>query len=197
MTRTLIFLLLAAATCAVHAQSGPYREAGLAFHGLNHFGVIYRTGTADRLWRFNSSFVTGNNEKSRSDNQERIIRNFNGSLWAGREYRKSLHEKIQIRTGFDISLDFRHWKQKTDDLTVFNNDDEQSRTTWRPGVNAVIGMNYLISDRMLVGFELLPGIGYVFGTEMRRSAGQNREWDISGFDVDLSNSAMLTFVLRW
>lgn len=181
-------------------SSSTQKEIGLAFYGFDNFGLVYRTGTPTRLWRFNNSFILGNNQNQKSDDTHRTDQSFGVSLSAGREFRKSIHEKIQFRSGFDFSFSFSHQKFAQDDLTPNNNDSGYEWTTWRPGINAVVGVNYSLGDRMQIGFEILPGIGYTMGSRTDYqyfiNNGEKVKSDLSGFNVNFSNSALVTFVIK-
>lgn len=53
---------------------------------------------------------------------------------------------------------------------------------------------------MQIGFEILPGIGYTMGSRTDYqyfiNNGEKVKSDLSGFNVNFSNSALVTFVIK-
>jgi hypothetical protein len=72
----------------------------------------------------------------------------------------NLSVKRSILDGVDLSADFDLLNTDTDDKTFFNSDRERRINSWSTGFNAVMGLNYEISDRILLGAEFLPRLAY-------------------------------------
>ena len=102
-------------------------------------------------------------------------------------------DNFEFRYGGDLS--FRYYKSDFDfdDKTPSNQDRRNNKTTYNSGINIVIGFNYLINEKFLLGAEILPGIGYTTGESViTNSAGSiETKSDISGFNYGLSNNGAL------
>ena len=46
------------------------KEVGISFRDLNNFGMFFKTGTSQSLWRFGAMSTSGNFQKSEYDSTE-------------------------------------------------------------------------------------------------------------------------------
>jgi len=174
------------------------KEVAIGFSSLNSFGLSYKFGKPNSLWRINTIIATGSNIDETSDSVGQTYSNFNIKFRFGKEFRKSLTEKLEFRYGADLSFGYTNRKSERDDKTISNNDILNERITYSPGLNLVLGFNYLISDNILIGAEILPSFEYVTGTSEQLSNGTEIKSDISGFNYGFTNSsALLTFAYRF
>jgi hypothetical protein len=192
---TLFFML---AATQLNAQDR-IKEAGLTFRNLDNFGLNYKTGTQQSLWRFGSMYASGYSQKELSDNNGDVDQSSNGlGFRIGREYRKEIIEALQFRIGFDLSFT---WSKQEYKSTYADGSISQmnSRNTYGPGANGVIGLNYVVKDKFLIGAEIMPGFGYSFGsTTQQYMSNPEIERDLSGWNYDLSSSsAVLTLAFRF
>lgn len=145
----------------MNAQETPKKqEVGIVFSDLNNFGLTYRVGNAQALWRFNTLLINGRVNNSYGDSTDIINTRFGTSLSVGREYRKPITEKLTFRYGLDLFTALNTQHQKVDDKTVNDQDQNNRSTAFRPGINAVIGVNYALGDGLLLGVEILPFVSY-------------------------------------
>lgn len=125
------------------------KEVGLTFYNLDGFGMTYRIGKQNALWRFNTGFVSG----GRAYFGDNTNYNFGFGLSAGREWRKEVTAKLDFRYGFD--LQYNYAKQTNE--SSFNGFPLENVTyVTSGGVGAVIGFNYEISNSLFIGAEILP-----------------------------------------
>ncbi len=203
MKKLLLILLCVSVSGVLGAQEiKKQREIGLVFSDLNSFGLTYKTGTEKSLWRFNTLFFSG---YSREDSADSLVNKYNGnnfSVKIGKEYRKGISDKLELRYGADLSFAYAYSKTDNDDKTINNNDLLYETRTYQPGLNLVFGLNYIFGDNFKIGAELLPGFSYLTGSSVQtRGSGNNNdesENDISGFYYGLSNtSALISFTYRF
>ena len=64
-----------------------------------------------------------------------------------------------------------------------------------PGIEFIIGINYVLSDEFVIGVALSAGFNYVSGKSTRKhyyqQNGNEIESDISGWNFGLSNTPVL------
>lgn len=103
MYKSLLFGLMLCFTTPLFAQEKPLRrELGLTFTGINSFGLTYRQGGDESLWRFRAFSALGNTNNETADSSNRLSQNFDFFLGAGREYRAPLTGNFQLRYGADL-----------------------------------------------------------------------------------------------
>lgn len=176
------------------------REAGLTFQSLNGFGLNYKTGSTSALWRFNSMYLTAYQQNEKDESTEQTERNAGISIRAGREYRKDIVDNLEFRYGFDIFASYNSQKYETRNILNPENGTIQNRKTFHPGVSAVLGVNYVINQKLIFGAEIMPGISYTTGKQTQKSYYNpvKTEKDITGFNMQVSSSsALLTIAYRF
>jgi hypothetical protein len=144
------------ASSGVLAQGGKQKEVGLIFSSLNSYGITYKTGYSNRLWRFNSLFLSANEQKGpvTAVNVKRGEAGFS----FGREFRRILVEDLELRYGVDAGYFYSYYKRWNDPASssiVF-----QRSRTHGPSLNAVVGLNYVVKDQFVFGIEIRPGFAY-------------------------------------
>ncbi|MCT4637532.1 MAG: hypothetical protein N4A72_07475 [Bacteroidales bacterium] len=197
-----ILLCLSMAYVLTAQENSKQREVGLVFSNFDNFGISYKTGTKRSLWRYNTLIVRGNNNKEDGD-FEKITRNNTGfELKFGKEFRRDISDKLEFRFGADLSFRYRDIKyeneSKIDNVVTLKN----NRTVYEPGLNLVLGFNYVVNDNIIIGAEMLPFVRYSTGTSETRernySVNSNTyidvDSDISGFSYGLSNSSVMLSV---
>lgn len=147
----------------------------------------------------NSLVINGNELTEVTDNWEKNSNSFGLAIAIGKELRNSITNNLELRYGVDLSFNYSSVKRTIDDKSSSNNDLEIGSTTYRPGVNLVFGLNYVIKDNFVIGAELLPGITYLTGTrETYKGTNEIDKFDISGFNYGISNtSARLTLLYKF
>lgn len=172
------------------------KEVGLVFNNLDNFGLTYKTGSDNSLWRFNTLFISGSNLDETADSLVMQFSNMGFRVSFGREYRKEIAEKLELRFGADISFRYTQSKSEYNYKSVNNYDRLYERITYQPGINLVLGLNYVFNGSFVIGAEVLPSFSYTTGTSVQKnyysSTGSNEiKSDISGFNYGLSTSSVL------
>ncbi len=169
------------------------KEVGLVFSNLNSFGLTYKIGTEKSLWRFNTLFISGGNIDETADSMVSNRSNMGFRIKFGKEYRKVIITNLEFRYGADLAFTYSQSKYNYDDKSVEDHDMLSERTTYQPGINLVLGLNYVFKDRFVIGAELLPYFSYITGKSNETSYRTNEEIekDISGYSYGLSNTSVL------
>lgn len=200
MKKQIIIVLLIAIPLLLSAQTATsQKEIGLQFRNLNSFGFNYKTGTSTALWRFTAIGLSGQNQKYSTSDQTNKSTSNGFSVGVGKEWRKPLNTKLEMRWGLDLAFGYDSHKQSfeyTSSPGSINRLDKQ--TIYSPGVNFVFGFNYLISKEFILGAEILPFVNYRFGKSKTDQNGTATDIDVSqftgGFDT---NSVALTLAYRF
>ena len=169
------------------------KEVGLSFSNLDEFGITYKVGTQKAMWRFNTLLLTGGKNTLKYPEQAKVINNnFGFDLMVGREYRTSIDDNFEFRCGFDIVYGYSSVKRE--DKTSLDTQDWMTtkNSTSKYGFNFVLGFNYTINHKLVLGAEVLPGINFQDG-EVKKSYnyGNEETTDISGSRYGLKNSSVL------
>ena len=203
MRKTLLIISFITLSLFVFAQENTkQKEIGLAFYNLNDFGLSLKTGTNKSLWRFTTLFISGRNSDESSDSLITKYSNVGFGLKVGKEFRKSITDNLEFRFGADVSFSYRQTESDYNDKTIDDHDRLTERKTCNPGINLVLGVNYVLNDNFVIGAEFLPNFSYQTGTSINKSYYENNgdeiKSDISGFNYGLSNtSVMITLAYRF
>jgi len=189
----MVLVCLSASYYLMAQETVKQKEIGLVFSNLDNFGLTYKTGTNKSLWRFNTLLITGNNVDNTTDSLVNKQSNFGFGVKIGKEFRKDLVDKLELRFGADLSFSFNQSKYDYDDKTINGHDRKDERITYRPGINLVLGLNYEFNDHFVLGAELLPSFSYTTGssTESNYYNDDEVKTDISGFNYGISNTSVL------
>lgn len=201
MRKSLLILLALSMSFYVMAQEKTkQKEIGLVFRNLDNFGLTFKTGTSKSLWRYNALFMSGSKMDEIADSLERKNSGMGFNVSIGREYRKMIANKLELRYGADLSFNYSHSEYDYTYNSNYGYDRYNKRTIYQPGINFVFGFNYVINEHFVIGAELLPHFRYRFGTSTEKGYGDANEIksDISGFSYGLSNSSVvLSLVYRF
>lgn len=186
----LIVITLVSSFVTMAQDTIKVKEVGILFNNLNNFGLTYKLGNSNAVWRINSLLISGSSVKENLDTLERSRKSAGFAIKLGKEFRKTISDKLEFRYGADVFFDYRKQEFVSSNSTF---GDE----TYRPGVNLVIGFNYLLSENLLLGAELLPSFNYLTGRSTSSGA-FNSPQRIEGFEYGLSNtSALITLAYRF
>lgn len=177
------------------------KEVGLVFRNFDNFGVLYKFGHQKSMWR--AMAISGNmaNRESKSEEFERVTNAYNFGFSFGKQFTTPLAENMDFIYGIDLkyAYSYIHGDRQSEDYPEL--DLESVDKTHIPGMNLVLGFNYIIKGHMVIGAELLPGFSYsmskmeeVYENETER----NSESETSQIYVGISSSsAMLTLAYRF
>mgnify|MGYP000208596536 CR=1 FL=1 len=178
-------------------------EIGIQFDDFENFGVTFKFGSSESLWRVNTLLISGKkDEKKAVDSLKETTKVSRYGLRFGREYREPIINNLEFVYGLDISFNYDFRKDSKDDKT--NNLLRVDKDiTYNTGISLVLGVNYLITDHISIGVELLPRFTYHFGTTEiifyhGSQINKDVKYDNSGFNYGLNNRyGLITLSLRF
>lgn len=164
---------------AQNADSLTINELGISFSGLHQYGLLFRHGHKNALWRLNVLYLDGTSLKNDLPQAVSRDHNFQDSKneWSfgaralvGREFRKYIKPSLAVKCGIDASVYYGHllMEQKTAQSSSSDNVTDNSyaiqqqafsSTTVNCSFNPILGMMYEVA-RWNFSVELLPGISY-------------------------------------
>jgi len=194
-----ILLALSVSVFAIAQENKNVKEIGLLFNSTNSFGFTYRTGTDQSLWRFSALNLSGGNQKLNADSITTKHNDMGFGLKLGKEFRKNIAKKLDLRYGVDLSFYYDKYYSEREDQSMENYEYSDSEVTYSPGINLVLGLNYQIHKNIFIGAEILPFINYITGSESISQPYDNdlneEKRDISGFEFGLSSSSVMLSIV--
>ena len=179
-----------------------YRELGVSTSTFNNFGITYRTGNENSIWRFNALVASSSRINESSDDYEFESNSFRSFLSVGKEKRKNISDKLALRYGVDarMSIENRATKE-VDNTSIEERINENKLTKYSPGINLVLGFNYEIAKNVLLGMEVHPAFTYSFGERNTTSINSQRTIEFNNDYSEISyglrsNSLLLTVVIK-
>jgi len=157
------------------------KEIGLLFSDVNSFGLTYRTGNQNALFRINTIVAQGSSISEDGGSSTFDSSNNSFGLELGKEYRSAIDDKLDLRYGLDLNFNYNKSKSESEDRNDSNNDTISEIETFTPGLNLFIGLNYHLNDNILFGAEVLPSINYQFGERKSTNSGETIKYDIKSW----------------
>lgn len=197
-----ILVVMALVSSLFAQEKTKQREVGLAFTNFDNFGITYKVGNEKALWRYNVLFLSGNLQKENLENSNPTYSRLGFGLKIGKEFRKPIIENLEFRYGLDISFDYHQSKQESEYPESGNLNSSIKSINYEPGINLVVGVNYVIKEHLVIGAEIMPYFSYLFGTSEQKSYNTGSEetitTDFSNISYGFSNSsAMLSLAYRF
>lgn len=188
----LLFVLLSASLFIKAQDSSKVKELGLTTRSLDSFGITYRFGTKTALWRLEIPTILGANDETKRDTTKNTHSNIDIGTSIGREWRKPITEKADLRLG--SSLGFSYNKRNSENLTSSHN-----TTTFNPYLLLILGMNYHINENFIIGAEIQPGVGYLISKQevSNNDSSQNYDNKNKGISYSIRNSALISFIYQF
>ncbi|WP_372645493.1 hypothetical protein [Ancylomarina sp.] len=192
MKRTIILLIaLTLSTFVMAQEKTKVKELGLTFRNLDGFGFSYKVGTEQSLWRFNALSFSGGSGDYEEGDYNKDNKSFGFSFNVGKEYRKLIAKNMEFRYGADLSFGYSYDKGSS------MSGSEGKSNNYYPGINMVLGVNYIINDHIILGAEIMPSIGYSFrkstDNDGEKTTNKNNHFSY-GFD---SSSVLLSLAYRF
>jgi hypothetical protein len=189
-------LMLTAVFMALFASAqdnSKQQEAGIVFSNLNNFGLTYKIGTEKGLWRFTALNLSGNNKKTTTDSVDIKDFNIGFGVKVGREWRAKITRTFEFRYGLDLSFSYSQTKDITEDNSVRRvyGGGTYQYDSYTPGVNCVLGFNYVFQKVIVLGFEAMPYVN--FTTEITKPDEENgtSKSKVSTFSYGLNSTSLL------
>ena len=196
----LSLLAIALAFTGLAQEKTPQKEVGAVFNNLDNFGLTFRFGNNQALWRINALTITGSESGNIPSNGDSDIdtRQVGFGIGLAREWRKPIADKLELRYGTGAFFSYSYSKLTETDP---NNPDFKrgnENTNYRPGINLIAGVNYWFNDRLALGAEFLPQVSYNRSKLINEFSGQDDDISESesinyGFNT---NSAALSLIVK-
>jgi len=192
MKRTVTLLIaLTLSTFVMAQEKTKVKELGLTFWNLDDFGFSYKVGTEQSLWRFNALSFSGGSGDYEEGNYNKDKKSFSFRFKVGKEYRKLIVKNMEFRYGADLSFGYSYSKGSS------VSDNEEKSNYYNPGINMVLGVNYIINDHIIFGAEIMPSINYSYNkrtnNDDEKTTNKNNNFNY-GFD---SSSVLLSLAYRF
>ena len=200
MIKKLTLVLLALfVSSAIQAQTesslGKIQEVGISFSSLNNFGFIYRAGQPKSIWRFGTNFINGSSNSDESPTGKDKSSSFGFRLDVGKEFRRPITEKLDLRHGINLGFNFSHFS----DPGETTGELDMKLQSFGPSLGYIIGINFTISPNIYLGAEIIPGISYSSTkTTFTDNVGSDNTYKDHELNYGFSNgSALLSLVYRF
>ena len=145
-------------------------------------------------------FLNGQKTISENDSYIETNKGFGFEVSAGKEFRVSVINNLELRYGLDFSFSNNRQKQTRYDKSTDITTEIRNSNMYYTGVKLVLGLNYVVNENFVIGAEILPSFYYSTGAQnyYDYSSGEWTEYDISGFSYGLDNNlATLTLLYRF
>ena len=199
MKRQLLFFIMLLLPFLANSQEiAKQKEIGVTFRSFDNFGFVFKTGKSNAMWRFNTILGSVTTDDIDQDSLNVNRNGLNIGLNAGREWRKPIQEKLELRYGFDLGYNYKISESDLNDVSTNNQDFSISQKSSGYGVNTVIGVNYLLGKSVVLGLEVLPAINYTKSIVKTNSINLTQKEERSGFNYGFSNtSATVSLLYRF
>ncbi|MBD0401193.1 hypothetical protein [Flammeovirga sp. EKP202] len=166
------------------------KEVGVIFNDFNSFGLTYRTGNTNGMWRFSTLAALGSSYDTKADSASRNQSGFTASLALGREFRKSIGNQLEFRYGLDLKYMHNSIESKNENYyydwnydnngnliapTIVEGKTETSEVTNSIGVQLVLGVNYVVNEKLVFGIEINPAFMYTTGERENKEYSSDNE----------------------
>ena len=203
MKKHLIILIIILATSAeVIGQENPkINEVGISLQSLNSFGVTYKYGTTNGLIRFQGLGINGDDYEYENlqDSLKISSKGFSISIRAGYEWRSTVADKIELRYGGDLFYGYSIHKDNSEyQYSSYTSQFENTGHSY--GLGGVLGANYLFTNNLFIGIEIMPSISKQNNKNIFSDSDTNemREATRSNINYELNlNNALLTLGFRF
>ncbi len=167
----LITLIFATSVAKAQEVQDKRHEVTFLINNLDNIGIGYRFGTSSALWRVSLSSRLKQTENIVNDTS---INNINTessiSIDLGREYRFKVAEDLFVRLGGDLFYSQNILKNENDESAQFQYVNKRLERAF--GLKIVSGLMYQPTERIHLGFELLPSFSRIIS---ERTSGTG--WD--------------------
>lgn len=182
MKKLVILTLISLFSITTFAQE-KQKEVGTVFNSLNQFGLTYRVGNTNSMWRITTIAALNNSNNSKSDSSNRDSSGLTISLKLGKEFRKSVTNQLEFRYGFDVDYSYYSFKNESHSYyydweyengnivssTIVERSEKYTATIHSVGIQLVLGVNYVVKEKLIFGIEINPAFMYKFGENTRKN----------------------------
>ena len=171
------------------------KEVGISFWGLDRFGLNYKFGKTNALWRFDGFTITGQSTEEQdreTDSLNSKMSRFSGGFNFGKEFRKSLTDNFELRYGPIVGYFYQYTEIEEHQFpTSYFRFTQTSQHSINAGF--IFGFNYVAWNSLVIGAEMYLRFSYNFGYNKDRfehpSSSNNleRSSDITGYSFGVDN----------
>jgi len=189
----LIILCLFISYPLIAQEKAKQKEVGIVFGSLNNFGFSFKTGTNKSLWRFGTTFINGTSGENISQNQTSKYNSQGVGVNVGKEFRKNIASKLDLRYGADVYFSYHNTKSDYfDSLNSWTNKNKSSINDYR--LRFIFGFNYNVNENILFGIEMLPYFEYSISSQETTTNSESssvRKNKRKDFNYGLNSSSVL------
>lgn len=152
----LLLIACLLSTSLLHAQEVKKKrnEVTFLFKNFDTIGIGYRFGSSSALWRISLDGGAKQTEHIDLGVTRYTTTQSSISLDLGREYRFEVIDKLFVRIGGDAFYSRYNLKSKTGSSYTFQQISREVKNEF--GIKVVSGLIYQPTDRIHLGFEILP-----------------------------------------
>ncbi|KXX67174.1 hypothetical protein [Flammeovirga sp. SJP92] len=189
MKNLVIIILVVMSSTTLFAQE-KQKEVGAVFNDFNSFGITYRTGNSNGMWRFTSLAAFGSSNDMKADSVSRDGSSLSVSLAIGREFRKSIGNQLEFRYGLDVRYAYNSNEFKSQGYyydwnydnngqltspTIIESRSENIEVTNSVGIQLVLGVNYVVKEKLVFGLEINPAFMFTSGEKTDKTYSSDNE----------------------
>lgn len=151
----LILVILCLGLNSWAQEANKVHELGLYTENLDDFGLRYKFGDENLLYRITSTVLDFNKITYEDSPYDSELTSFGMSFAVGLEKHKSLDERLAFYYGPELAFEFNH--QKTEDDS---NDLPTKQSVFGFQLGAILGVRYAFTEQLSLSAEFVPGLGY-------------------------------------
>ena len=195
---TTLLMFFTLGTYAQQENSLRIHQVGITFTSLNQFGINYKTGNEKTLLRLSLLSLNLRNQAEwgrPEDSLDVKTQGYGVGFRLGFEKRVPVVAHLDFIWGIEAGCNYSYNKQIA--KAPYSNLERKDWNT-TPLVNFIAGVNYTISDHLVIGAEITPGIQYSYGKTKTINNSQTVETTSSSFGFGFSSSsASLSLAYRF
>ncbi|MCK9421207.1 MAG: hypothetical protein M0Q38_01265 [Bacteroidales bacterium] len=173
-------------------------EIGLNFSGLNSFGINYKTGKSNTMFRLSLLSLNLGLNKSwgrKEDSLDNKLTNCGVGIRLGFERRIPLVKSLYFLWGLDGGCSYSFGKNQQEGYV---NDSKTTMWSVSPLVSLQIGAGYIVNDVLVISAEINPSIVYTYGVVKYEQNTYSQEMTTSNFSFGFTNTvASITIAYRF
>ncbi|NME69693.1 hypothetical protein [Flammeovirga aprica] len=199
MKRLILLLTIFIVYTSSYAQEGVSQtkerrqEVGIIYDTSNQFGISYKIGHNRSMWRFNTLGAFSVNDQHHEDSLIKDTKATSFKIAIGKEFRKSIGKKLELRYGLDIGFRYDH-SNNSSALMHYRKTDlyYEGYTT---SIGFVFGFNYYIFEDLIMGVEMIPAFSVLKGESKYHSRSYTESGELISDDENITQIDKKTFNL--
>lgn len=164
-------------------------EIGLNFSSLNSFGLNYKTGKSNTLFRISLLSLNlglNNTWGRKQDSLDYKVTGYGIGFNLGFERRIPLVKSLYFVWGLDAGCSYNYSKRK---FEGFSSEQEGSNWNVSPAISLILGAGYIVKEILVVSAEIRPSLMYTYGISKEEAKETTKEMTTSNFSFGFTNTA--------